>query len=131
MKEILTFIVSFLGVIGLIFLTYYASRWLNKRFSFSSSRKIRVIERASLAQDKSLVVVRVGKKSLLLGVTPQHIENICELDSEDMAEILSDEPAQGGTPSFLDNLKKATLEHSFVKPFVPAEKTEKDEKTDD
>lgn len=129
MKEILTFIVSFLGVIGLIFLTYYASRWLNKRFSFSSSsKKIRVVERAALAQDKSLVIVKVGTKSLLLGVTPQHIENICELDSEDMKLILSDDAAQNGTPSFLDNLKKATLEHSFVKPFVPAQK---DEKTDD
>ncbi len=119
--EFLTVVLSLLGIIGLIFLTYFASRWLSKKFSITGARSIKVLERVNFAQDKSIVMVKVGEKLMLLGVTPQHIEKISDLDQTDITEYLADNTAvQSG--AFLENLKKAALNHQFIKPFVPKDK---------
>lgn len=129
MKEIITFVVAFLGVIGLIFLTYYAGRWLSKRMYCSYSGKIHILERTSVSQDKLLAVVKVGSKIMLLGISPQHIDKLCDLDPEDIEDpVQPEKTAQNASgQSFLDNLKKATMEHSFVKPFIPQKKDDDDD----
>ena len=121
MKEILTIIISLLGIIGLIFLTYYASKWLNNRFSATSARSIKVLERTNFSQDKSIVIVKVGGKHMLLGVTQHHIDKIADLDPSDITEHQADKlKLPSGT--FLENMKRATMQHQFVKPFIPKDK---------
>lgn len=121
MGEIIAVILSLLGVIGLVFLTYFASKWLNRRFSTTSARSIKILEKAALGQDKSVAIVKVGTKLMLLGITTQHIEKLSDLDESDITEYLNDTPAPINS-AFLENLKKATLEHRFIKPFIPKEK---------
>lgn len=115
MKEVLLVVVSLVGIIGLIFLTYYASKWLSKRVYKTTSRSLEIIERLGVTNDKSIIIARAGDKYMLLGVTPQHIEKLCDLDAEDIVlPPISSEPMTGG--SFLDNLKTATktqLKKSF------------------
>ncbi len=106
--EIFTVFISLLGVIGLIFLTYYGTRWLRKRFNtglFGGHQKgVKIIEVAPVAQDKQLIVVTVGKKNLLLGVTPAAVTKICDLDDEDMTDF---SPASENTDSgFLTSFRK-------------------------
>lgn len=121
MPEILIFVLSLLGIIGLIFLTYYASRWLNRRVSQSGTRSIRILERSMFGQDKSLVIVKVGGKIMLLGVTAHYIEKISDLDEEDIAEALRTAEAPIAGP-FLENLRKAAAQHPTIRPFLPKEK---------
>ena len=82
---------------------------------------MKVLERTMFGQDKSLVVVKIGDKIMLLGVTAHHIEKIADLDESDLSQAALGQavPVNG---TFLENLKKATREHTFVKPFLPKEK---------
>lgn len=120
MPEIVTLVLAMLGIIGLIFLTYYATRWLNRRVTATTGRSMQILERIMLGQDKSLIVVKAGEKILLLGVTAHHVDKIAEFSAEEYPL-----PAEGGLPplggTFLENLKKAAAEHAFVKPFLPKE----------
>ncbi|MCH5193180.1 MAG: flagellar biosynthetic protein FliO [Oscillospiraceae bacterium] len=111
--EVFTVICALLGVIGLMILGFYAARWLNKRFniggfSTSGQRTVKIIEYTGIAQDKQLMIVSVGKKIMLLGVTPTSVNKICDLDEEDLA-VPDGEDAESGS-GFMQSLKKAFAE---------------------
>ncbi len=64
-------------------LAWFCSRWLGGRYGFQAAGgTIRVLERVMVGPDRSLLVVRAGEQVWLLGVTPQHIEKLGELDPE-------------------------------------------------
>ncbi len=116
LKEILLAILSLMGVIALIFLTFYASRALHKKMYNFSGKHIKVVEREMLSQDKSLIVVKAGEKYMLLGVTSQHIDKLYEFSEGEFSEEAEIPRNENGT--FLDNLKKATAEHPYIKPLI-------------
>ena len=68
---------------------YYATRLMGKHYSMqgSSSREMRVIDRLSLGRDRFLLIVEAGDKVLLLGVSPQQIDTLAELDREAFADL--------------------------------------------
>lgn len=109
MSDYLLVICALLGVIGLIFLTYYATKWLNKKFrnvGYNGSHNgIKIVECLGIAQDKQLIAVRVGKKAMLLGVTPSTVTKLSDLDEEDMSIL--EQPQELSGSSFMDNLKNA------------------------
>lgn len=113
MGEFFLVLFSLLGVIGLIFLTYYGARWMNRKFNngqgFNSSKGIKIVECTGISPDKQLVIVTVGKKSMMLGVTPSSISKICELDDEDM-NVIRDNAAASVESNFLASLKKAVAD---------------------
>ncbi|MCL2077181.1 MAG: flagellar biosynthetic protein FliO [Oscillospiraceae bacterium] len=77
-------IISLIGVIGLIFLLFYLLRKINKQVATTSGSKLKIIDRAATGRDSSLLVVSVGGKLMLLGVSSGkmtgNIEKICDLD---------------------------------------------------
>ena len=110
MPELLMVICSLLGVIGLIFLVYYGTRWLNKKFRSNGwnglERGIKIIDCIGVAQDKQLLVVKVGKKGMLLGVAPNSITKLCDIDDDDISDMQR-ETGENSSVSFSDSLKKA------------------------
>jgi len=114
--DVFTVICALLGVIGLMFLTFYAYKWLNKQrmsggFGYNN-RSIKIVEYVSIAQDKQLMIVTVGSKKMLLGVTPNAVTKICDLDDEDIAFYESEpEDEESG---FMKTLKKAFAEKNKV-----------------
>lgn len=126
MEEIILVITSLLGVIGLIFLTYFAGKWLNRRMYSVTGKTVRVLERENLGQDKCVVIVKAGSKYMLLGVTQHHIDKLCDLDEDDISEQLKTPPAPAGGKSFLENLKIAAKQNPYVKPFVKDKEQEDD-----
>jgi len=109
--ETLTVLVSLLGVIGLIFLTYLGTKWLNKKFRFGglygTANGIKIVECIGIAQDKQLMIVRAGKKLMLLGVTPGSVTKICDLNEEDLEDLSEPKAADA---SFLSSFKKVFAE---------------------
>ena len=107
-SDFFTVICALLGVIGLLFLTYYAARWLNKKYrsvGFGGGKnKIEIIECMGIAQDKQLLAVKAGKKAMLLGVAPDSITKLCDLDEEDVA--LMEQQSGESEGSFAESLKK-------------------------
>jgi flagellar biosynthetic protein FliO len=141
MGEFFLVLFSLLGVIGLIFLTYYGARWMNRKFNngqgFNSSKGIKIVECTGISPDKQLVIVTVGKKSMMLGVTPSSISKICELDDEDM-NVIRDNAAASVESNFLASLKKAVAdrqqlhrkEESVNRKIVREDKVEPNDKDD-
>jgi flagellar biogenesis protein FliO len=57
---------QFLGVLFIIFLAYVGTKWISKKYSnISSGNQMKVLERISLGQDKSIVLVLSEKRYLL------------------------------------------------------------------
>jgi len=109
--ETLTVLVSLLGVIGLIFLTYLGTKWLNKKFRFGglygTANGIKIVECIGIAQDRQLMIVRAGKKLMLLGVTPGSVAKICDLDEDDLVDLSEPQAVNTG---FLSSFKKVFAE---------------------
>lgn len=117
-SEIFTVVCALLGIIGLMFLAFYASRWLNKHFNsggFGGGRKmIKIIECTGVAPDKQLMIVEVGNKCMLIGVTPNAVNKICDLDREDVELYESGDtvPAVPAESGFMRSLKRAFAERN-------------------
>lgn len=97
-----------LVLIGVIALAYYVSKWLSKRYAVQgqNTKYLKVIDRIVIGQDRSLCIVKVGEKSMLLGVTQHNISKICDLDSEDLPEVKTNQA------SFTNTLK-STLKNNW------------------
>ena len=72
-------LLSFIGVLGLMAVLFYALRKLNKRISTGGGR-LKVLDRISIGRDGMLLVVSVCGKVMLVGVTSQRIEKLCDLE---------------------------------------------------
>ena len=86
--EYIKVIVSLIGIVILILATYFGAKWMTRKVQTRPGSIIKVIDRVNLTQDKSVVVITVGQKCMLLGVSPSHVEKIEELDKD---EIMSDQ----------------------------------------
>lgn len=107
-EEVFTVICALLGIIGVLFLTFYASKWLNKHrmngFG-SQNRSIKIVEYVGIAQDKQLMIVIVGGKKMLIGVTANAVNKICDLDDEDISIPAETDSAEES--GFMQSLRKA------------------------
>ena len=72
-------LLSFIGVLGLIAVLFYALKKLNKRISTAGGR-LKVLDRISIGRDGMLLVVSVCGKVMLVGVTAHRIDKLCDLD---------------------------------------------------
>ena len=94
LKDIGTILFALFALIGVLVLAYFTTRWLsNSSVSKRAKGIIKIIDRQPIAQDKSLLIVRVGdKRILLVGVSSQNITKLAELDEDDTA--VSDLPPE-------------------------------------
>lgn len=106
-------ILSLIGMIGAFILilggAYFVTKWIGKKGSYHSgySKNIKVIDRLPLGAERQVFIIESAGKTMLIGVTPQHIEKICDLDPE---KIILDNPAQ--TAKFSDIMKE-TLKNQW------------------
>ncbi|MEG0898806.1 MAG: flagellar biosynthetic protein FliO [Oscillospiraceae bacterium] len=104
--DILWLLTSMMGIVLVLALAYFGSRWVGKRMSsIVSGSKIRIIDKAMLGQDKYLAVVRVGEKVFLVGISGQSINMLSELDSEDFKELPIQQEQQPDFKEILENAK--------------------------
>ena len=104
--QVLSAVMALLGFGVVIVLAYISTKYLGSKYSVrnSKSENIKIIERLPVAQDKSLMIIKSAGKTLLIGVTAQHIEMITELD-EDM--IVSADENSSGNQDFYSVLKNS------------------------
>lgn len=78
-------IFTMLSLVAVLVLAYFLMRWLSRRMNVNSgvSRKIKIIDRAALAPDKCLFVVRVAEKTILVGMSPNSVSKLCDIDDPD------------------------------------------------
>ncbi len=82
----------------MIFATYLGTKWVNRKVQLRPGNAIKVLERVNLGPDKAVVIVSVGEKCMLLGVSQQHVEKIDDLDINEVKALL--EVQNTDKPSF-------------------------------
>ncbi len=95
-------IMALVGVLALIFVVFRLMKKLNARTSLYDSRHMKILERINLGPDKMLLLVSVCGKCMVLGVTANHAEKICDLEQTE--EELTAKP-DGAPPSFGESFK--------------------------
>lgn len=101
--EYFQMIMALLGVLALVWLMFWAMKKFNARVSLYDSKHMKILERINLGPDKMLLLVSVCGKCMVLGVTANHTEKICDLDLTE--EELCAQNAEGGNPSFAESMK--------------------------
>lgn len=102
-------IMALIGVLALIFLLFWIMKKFNARVALSDSRNMKILERINLGPDKMLLLVSVCGKCMVLGVTTNHTEKICDLEQteEELASKIGENPSfKESFKTILDNMKK-------------------------
>jgi flagellar biosynthetic protein FliO len=83
--DILTVIFAILALAAVLLLAYFTTRWLGRRIGGGhGTGNIEIIERQFLGQDKSLMIIRAGSKTMLLGITSGRISKLCDIDPSEL-----------------------------------------------
>ena len=119
-------IVLVLVCILVIFLCYYTTRFLGKKFSGANQNRVmKIIETLPMGFDRCLYLIRAGKKYFLFYSSKKGLELVSEVKIEDMPENLSDieQTADGSADAF--SFKKLFEQYSGVrqKPFMKKDGT--------
>jgi len=80
--NMLNWLVGLLLVLGIFFLCVWSMRKVNG-LVVNNADKMRVVGGLSLGMREKVVLLQVGKKQLLLGVTPGRIDTLHVLEGED------------------------------------------------
>lgn len=100
--DILSLISMVISVVLICFLAYFVTKKLGTNNLFNINKnggEMRVYDRLILAPNKSLVIVKVGQRLFLLGVSNENISLITELDAK-QAENWSEK--EQISPNFTD-----------------------------
>lgn len=89
----------------ILVLAYMTTKWIGRRYTPQSGTNgsIRVLDKVAVGQERMLMVVQAAGETLLIGVTPQHIETLCTLDAEKLPHV---EPPPESA-AFFDTFKNA------------------------
>ena len=91
--------------LGLVLLVVWgaivAMRWYSRRIDGpgGSARHLQVLESRSLGPNRALHLIRLGGRAVLVGVTPERINALMEIDDAEEVELLSAEIEQPAVPS--------------------------------
>lgn len=102
--EYFQMIMALVGVLALVFVIFWLMKKFNARVSLTDTRHLKVLERVNLGPDKMLLIVSVCGKCMLLGVTTQGTEKICDLD-ETEEELLSKQSNKQSFPTISESFK--------------------------
>ena len=89
---------SFIAIIFLIFLVVYLMKkfYLGKKDPRVGSNQLKHIGSLFVAPKKTVNLVKVGKKVIVLGVTENNINCLTELSEEEFDEVEIEQPVQNG-----------------------------------
>jgi flagellar biosynthetic protein FliO len=80
---------SLAGIILVLFLTYYGTRWLSVKTNLTmKSRYMNIVDKIMLGQNKFLAIAEVNNKFYLLSITEKNINILKELED---FQLLPDE----------------------------------------
>ncbi len=105
-----------LTVIAILFLAYYGTRIVAKfrlgnfKVPVKENKNMQIIDQLILGQDIRLVLVQVGERYLLLGISSGAISTLAQLDPEEAQLWLHEKDSdslQAANPSFKDAFVEA------------------------
>lgn len=91
------------AVLLIVWLGVLAMRWYMRRMNSGggggAGRQLQVLETRALAPNRSLHLVRLGERAILLGATPERITRLLEIDdAEEVDRLVAALSAPGAAP---------------------------------
>jgi len=83
---------AILLVLALGIAAYYVSKKVSGRIVNLPNRKIKLVETLYLGSKKSLHLIKVGDRNILVGTTPTTITRIADLSQDTEDSFVADEP---------------------------------------
>lgn len=106
-------IVLVLVCILVIFLCYYTTRFLGKKFSGAKKNKVmKIVETLPMGFDRCLYLIMAGKKYFLFYSSKKGLEFVSEVKMEDMPENLSDDEQTADESANVFSFKKLFEQYS-------------------
>ncbi|MDO5560081.1 MAG: flagellar biosynthetic protein FliO [Oscillospiraceae bacterium] len=108
--SVFSVLAAVLVFIIILYLAYISTKLIGKRYGRPSAngKNLRIIESMPAGPDKYLMIIRAGQKYLLVGSGKEHLEYICDLDSDELNLESSSDKSSGG--DFYEILKEAAKE---------------------
>lgn len=104
--DIFSFVFMLIAVGLILYLSYAVTKKLSGTgMAGGMSKNMRVVDRMFMGRDKSIVVVRVGQKDYLLGISQNNITLLTELPEGEIM-VFADEETGTGPMEFMETLKK-------------------------
>lgn len=118
-------LIALLGFGLIIYLAYFATKKMGKRFSIKGvgNKNIKILESVSIGQNKMIMIVETAGKTLLMGVTQNEITLISELDGNLIEK--QENNSQAGGMEF-SKAFKTVLEQKFGKKSKKSKENEND-----
>lgn len=80
-KDIFSLVLSIIGIILVLFLTYYSTKWLSTKSNFAmKSKYINIVDKVMLGQNKYMAIAEICNKYYLISITEKDIKIIKELE---------------------------------------------------
>lgn len=102
--DILQWLLALLLVLAIFGSLVWLLRKSGAGLSFSAKSQLAIVGGLSLGMRERLVLIRVGEKQLLLGVTPGRIDKLLELDGEQ--RLFQSTELAGDSASFAHKLQQ-------------------------
>lgn len=96
-------------LIAIFFGAYWFSKKMGQRYQVSQSsvpNGVELLVRQVIGKDEMLLIVRISGRVFLLGVTPQHIEMLKELDPEPYQDMTVTPPTNDSFRELMKGLLK-------------------------
>lgn len=111
-----TTLLYILVMIAVIVAAYLATKYLSQRGRKANGRQMRMVDRMALGKDKHIMLIAVGDKNLLIGVTNQTINVLGDIDGSTLQTQQGAEKASASkgfassVRDFLVNMKNAPVD---------------------
>ncbi len=110
LRDMLSILFVLAMLVLVLLLAYFTTKWLGgKMAAQSSSRLIKIIDRTSLGREGALLIVRVADHTMLVGITENAIEKLCDLDGLEALEATEPPQALPFSAMLLDSMKGLKL----------------------
>lgn len=93
-KEIFSLILSIIGIILVLYLTYYGTKWLStKTILANKSNYMNIVDKIMLGPNKYIAIVEITSQYYLISITESNINILKELeDFQELPNIDQDAP---------------------------------------
>ncbi len=102
----LQWVLALLIVLGLFLLCIWFLRKLGTLNNSIDSRSLRVVSGVSLGMREKVILLQVGRKQLLLAVTPGNIETLAILEGDDCLPHKFANTLNKSSPNFAEQLNR-------------------------
>ena len=102
-------------MIAVFVAAYFVSKYVGKHYkpNYGYSKNITVIDSTAIGKDRSLLLVKVGEKTLLIGSTPNEITFLSEYSAE---QFTADSQTQQAPPKDFITTFRGVIKSKLTRP---------------